>query len=305
MKQFILSALLTVFLLGSFASAQTDDISQEVELSQAEYDLLVSEFMETLAPQTGTIDVSGIPATVSVPAGLVYYSKDDTKRVLEDLWGNAPGYDQVGMLAPEGGNFGDPETWAAILSFEKTGYVSDDDARDIDYSDLLRTLKKNTAAESKQNAAAGYPTLELVGWAKDPSYDANTHRLYWAKELVFDGYTDDPTLNYDMRILGRRGVLSINFVSNMSQIEAIEQAAPQVLEAPNFNEGEAYSDYKAGDKKAGYGIAALIAGGAGVAAIKKGGLMAILLVFLKKGWILLFAFGAVVWRGMKRMFRKA
>lgn len=283
------------------AGEQVDDAVSQAQ-TEEEYAVAVAQFMSELEPRKGEINLSGVPVTLSVPAGMIYYSQADTKRILEDLWGNAPGYEQAGMLANEGADLSAIETWGAIISYEDTGYVSDADARDIDYDDLLKDMKSRTRAESKQNVQDGYPSMELVGWATAPRYEAGAHRLYWAKELVFDEAREDPTLNYDMRMLGRGGVLSINFVSNMSQLDSIESVAASVLAAPQFNEGQAYGDYVKGDATAGYGIAALVAGGAGVAALKKGGFFAALLLFLKKGWVLVFAFGAAIWGGIKRMF---
>jgi uncharacterized membrane-anchored protein len=88
------------------------------------------------------------------------------------------------------------------------------------------------------------------------------HKLYWAKELKFRG-ADENTLNYNIRILGRRGVLVLNAVAAMSQLPEIEQKAPKILAAIDFNPGHRYADFSeaAGDKVASYGIAALVAGG--------------------------------------------
>jgi uncharacterized membrane-anchored protein len=59
--------------------------------------------------------------------------------------------------------------------------------------------------------------------------------------------------------------------------------------------GQTYADFHKGqDKMAEYGVAGLIAAGVGAAAAKKLGLLAILLVFLKKGAVVLVAaFGGV------------
>ena len=68
---------------------------------------------------------------------------------------------------------------------------------------------------------AGYEPIELVGWATPPRYDSRTHKLYWAKELKF-GDSDENTLNYNIRILGRRGVLVLNAVAGMSQLALVQ-----------------------------------------------------------------------------------
>ena len=303
MKHLIFALALLMSAPVSLAqTSEHDDAASAEVLSDEEYAAAVAAFMAELEPRSGEIKISGAPVTLNVPAGIIYFSPEDTSRILEDLWGNAPGYDQVGMLAIEGADLSVVESWGAIISYEKTGYVSDANAREIDYADLLDTMQAATRAQSKKNVHDGYPSMELVGWATEPRYDADAHRLLWAKELVFDGNREDPTLNYDMRVLGRGGVLSINFVSNMSQLSSIENVAQDVLAAPQFNPGQSYGDYVVGDAKAAYGIAALVAGGTGAAALKKGGFFAALLLFLKKGWVLVLGFGAAVWAGIKRMF---
>ena len=55
---------------------------------------------------------------------------------------------------------------------------------------------------------------------RPPSYDAAAHKLYWAKELMF-GTDMDHTLNYNIRVLGRRGVLVLNAVAEMKQLAVI------------------------------------------------------------------------------------
>ena len=85
--------------------------------------------------------------------------------------------------------------------------------------------------------------------------------MYWAKELKFDG-SDENTLNYNIRLLGRRGVLVLNAVAGMEQLPAIQSATPTLLSMIDFQEGHRYSDFdSSSDKVATYGLAALVAGG--------------------------------------------
>jgi uncharacterized membrane-anchored protein len=87
-------------------------------------------------------------------------------------------------------------------------------------------------------------------------------------------------LNYDIRALGRRRVLSLNAVATMGQLQKIEKDMQQVLSFLDFNDGHRYTDYVAGvDKVAAYGIGALIAG---KLAAKAG-----FFVLLAKSWKLL------------------
>jgi uncharacterized membrane-anchored protein len=104
-----------------------------------------------------------------------------------------------------------------------------------------------------------------------------------------------------VRILGRKGVLVLNLVATMPQLEEIETAIPSVLAMANFNSGYRYSDFDPSvDKVAAYGIAALIAG----KVASKAGLFAklgVILVALKKFWIFIaIAIGAFVVRIYRR-----
>jgi uncharacterized membrane-anchored protein len=116
--------------------------------------------------------------------------------------------------------------------------------------------------------------------------------MYWAKELKSDDASGN-TLNYNIRVLGRQGVLELTAVAAMADFPKIKQEMPKVLASTNFDPGNRYTDYQAGsDKLAAYGLAALVAGG--IAA--KAGLFAklgVLLLALKKFIIIgLAAIGA-------------
>ncbi|MFV0411154.1 MAG: DUF2167 domain-containing protein [Paracoccus sp. (in: a-proteobacteria)] len=107
--------------------------------------------------------------------------------------------------------------------------------------------------------------------------------------------SEHSTLNYNIRELGRRGVLVSNFIASTEQLDEIKAAAPDVMEMIAFNDGNRYSDYVPGvDTVAAVGIGGLIAGK--VAA--KTGILLMLLVFLKKGAFLLIL--PVIW-GVNRL----
>lgn len=73
-----------------------------------------------------------------------------------------------------------------------------------------------------------------------------------------------------MRHLGRHGVLSMNVISQMSKLTEVRQVAAHLAKTAEFDTGARYVDYQAGDKKAEYGLAGLVAAGLGVGAAKKG-----------------------------------
>jgi len=99
--------------------------------------------------------------------------------------------------------------------------------------------------------------------------------------LAFEGEGVN-SLNYDLRSLGRSGVLSINLVATMPELGEIRAVADDFSQIAAFDAGARYTDFDAStDAEAGYGIAGLVAGGVGLAVAKKAGLLVILLKFIK------------------------
>jgi uncharacterized membrane-anchored protein len=254
MKLPALAALLFAAVVFPLAAGYGQDRPKNREEAEA----LVS----TLKFQQGDVTLKDGLATLKVPDGLRFLNSHDASTVLVQLWNNPPMPSPLGLIMPAEAGPLDPKSWAVIVTYEAEGYVKDQDAEKIDYAELLQKMQKDTSEASKERVKKGYPPIELVGWAAPPHYDKAVHKLYWAKELKFRG-ADENTLNYNIRILGRRGVLVLNAVAAMSQLPEIEQKAPKILAAIDFNPGHRYADFSeaAGDKVASYGIAALVAGG--------------------------------------------
>jgi uncharacterized membrane-anchored protein len=193
--------------------------------------------------------------------------------------------------------------WAVVIDFDASGYVSDEDAGKIDYDQLLKKMQQETAEASKERVDQGLDSMALMGWAKKPSYDRATHKLYWAKRLHFGDEKED-TLNYDIRALGRRGVLVLNVVGSMDQLSMVDRRLPEILAMVSFNQGHTYAEFNPSvDQTAAYTLAGLIAGGV----LAKAGFFKALLIgilafkkVLVLGAVAMFgAVGAVV----KRLFR--
>jgi uncharacterized membrane-anchored protein len=234
------------------------------------------EFEAKLGYQTGTVTIKGGLATIRMPASFRFLSPEGSRRLLVDAWGNPPGAadDVLGMLIPTGASPLSDEGWGIVITYDEDGYVNDDDAAGINYDKLLKQMQDETAAANQVRADEGFKAVKLVGWAEPPSYDAASHKLYWAKDLVFGSNTDH-TLNYNIRILGRRGVLVLNAVADMNQLPVIKGETKNVLSAVEFNDGHRYADFLPGkDKAAAYGLAGLIVG----ATAAKAGFFKVLLV---------------------------
>jgi len=260
------------------------------------------EFEAKLGYQTGTVTLKGGLATIRLPETFRFLGPEGSRRLLTDGWNNPKGSadDVLGMLIPASVSPLSAEGWGIVVTFDEDGYVDDKGASSIKYDELLKQLQEGAREANKERAKEGYPPVELIGWAEPPSYDSVTHKLYWAKELAFGGDSLH-TLNYNIRILGRRGVLVLNAVSSMDRLESVRGEAQSVLAAVDFNEGHRYTDYLPGkDKVATYGIVGLIAG----AAAAKAGLFKLVWVAILalKKFILLGV--AALAAAFKRFFGK-
>jgi uncharacterized membrane-anchored protein len=220
--------------------------------------------------QTGSISLRDGLAKINLTDGFRFLDQADAEKVLHDLWGNPTDPAVLGMIFPADVGPLDHGRWAISVEYEEGGYVKDDDADKINYSDLLKQMKQEILDHNAERQKLGYESVELVGWATPPHYDRATHKLYWAKDVRFGDSTSD-TLNYNIRVLGRRGVLVLNGIASMRQFPEVDHEMPQVLQMVDFQAGNQYADFDPKvDKIAKYGLATLIAGGALGAAAKFG-----------------------------------
>ncbi|MEM7374621.1 MAG: DUF2167 domain-containing protein [Bacteroidota bacterium] len=247
----------------------------------------------TLVYDSGTIVLGNELATLVVPEGYKYLGQEQSHHVLTELWGNPPA-PTLGLIFPKEATYYDM-TYAIEISYEEIGHVEDDDANDIDYDELLEDMQKGARDGNEERIRLGYEPIELLGWASPPYYDATEKKLHWAKSLRF-GSDSIPTLNYNIRMLGRKGVLVMNYISDIEQLANIKDNMPAILNSVSFNEGQQYRDFDPDlDEIAAVGIGGLIAG----KVLAKGGFF----VFLAKAWKFL-ALGAVALFGFfKRLLR--
>lgn len=250
-------------------------------------------FDASLRYQHGKIALPNGKAELNLGDRFRYLSPEDTDRLLVEGWGNPKGGASLGMILPADISPMAADGWGVIVEYEDSGHVKDGDASDINYDELLADMQQGTRDSSAERVKAGYGAIELVGWASKPYYDQAGHRLHWAKELKFEG-GDDNTLNYNIRVLGREGVLILNAIANMNQFGAIKPELEQMVKVAEFTPGNRYSDFnEVTDRVSEYGLAALVAGG--VAA--KAGWFAPVLLFLKK--FAVFILLGIGWAGKK------
>ena len=164
---------------------------------------------------------------------------------------------------------------------------------------MLKEIQKAEYEQNKEREKEGYVPIHIVGWAAKPYYDKENRVLHWAKEIRF-GSDSVNTLNYEVRVLGRKGFLSLNAVATMSELELVKADIEKVLKIPEFNEGNKYKDFDSStDKVAEYGIGALVAGGI----LAKTGVLAMIGKFLLATWKFILIGIIALGAGIKKFFK--
>jgi uncharacterized membrane-anchored protein len=245
----------------------------------------------TAGPVAGNL---GSRATVNVPAGYFFLDSRATRTFLEENE-NIPDGDELGTIlrvSPDGDDY-----WFAVFSYSDTGYIDSSDRNSLDADALMKSMREGSRRGNEARRERGWSTLELEGWHQPPFYDSATNNLTWTTRLSSDGA---PIVNHSVRLLGRSGMMSAQLVADVETVDAATREFDEVLQGYTFNAGQRYAEFRTGDKLAGYGLTALIAGGAGAAAVKSG--------LLQKFWkVLVFGFLGLV-AAMKKllgMFRRS
>ncbi len=239
-------------------------------------------------PTTGQV---GSQATIKVPDGYMFLDEKNTRRFLE-LTGNIP-EDGHYLFAPK--SMG----WFSVFRFNDSGYVKDDEK--IDADELLKSLKEGDEPSNKERQRLGMGAIYTDGWQVPPHYDATSKHLEWGLRLRSE--KGEQVINYTSRLLGRSGVMSAILVSDPTSLAQDTAEFKQSLQGFSFVPGQAYSEFKQGDKVAEYGLAALIVGGAAAVATKKG-FWALLGGFIAAGWKLIVGVLVAALAGFKSFFKR-
>jgi len=204
-------------------------------------------------------------AEIDVPRGFLFADKANTMKLLE-LTHNIPSGAEVGAVVPAGDD--STSTWFVTFEFDDAGYVKDDEKDKINPDALLKSIREGTEAANQERRKRGWPTVTVLGWERLPYYDSFTHNLTWA--IRGAGGEGDTSVNHSVRILGRRGTMRVDFVQGVNRYALSVPAFESVITGFRFKQGSRYADFTKGDKMAGYGLTALIAGTAGAVAVKTG-----------------------------------
>jgi uncharacterized membrane-anchored protein len=235
----------------------------------------------------------GNRATLNVPDGYAFLGAAGS-RSLNDILHNPPVNGDQYTLAPKTLN------WIAFFAYEDIGYVKDNDKLDPDA--ILQSYRDGTAEGNKERKSRGWDELNILGWSAKPEYDTQIKSLAWSI-LLEDAENHKHIVNYNTRLLGRRGVMDVTLVTAPEKLTASIDDFKATLPGFQYAPGESYAEYRPGDRVAEYGLAALITGGALAVAAKKG-LFTVIGGFLVAAWKFVLAGFVALSAWFKNLFKK-
>ena len=269
---------------------------EELIASGASEDVLEMLKLDLLQGQTGTVTFPECHAHINVPDELQFLDKEQGKKLLVQYWSNSEDkMDKLlGVMVPRSAQCFYQVTVAYVIEYDNCGYIKDDDAKSIDYDELLDQLRKSFEEESK--ALPQDEKITLRGWAVPPKYIQESHVLVWAKSISFG---TNEVVNYDMRVLGKDGLVSINAVSSPDNLEEIDSKGNDIINTFSYDKGYMYAEFDPKrDRVSDWTIGGLIAGGI----LAKSGLLAKLGILLLKFWKLLIVGIVALGAGVAKLF---
>ena len=284
MKNIALAALALAFLTGAPALAQNAPMTEEERIEQL--NALPWEF------DPGDYALASSSSTLSLASDLAIVRNEDARRFNLLIQGiEAPAMEAY---------VEDTETGVGVyFEYYEEGYVTLDDWEDMDADALLDSIRESTEAANEERAKIGMSPLTIVGWIETPRLDAASNTAYWTIELEDEGGS---TVNAVALKLGRRGYEQITWVGMKADYEANPGLLATMIQNHEYDTGFRYAEFTDGDMLAGFGIASLVAVTAGANSDFGKGILLGLLLFLKKGWILLVAAGAGAWAAIRKFF---
>jgi uncharacterized membrane-anchored protein len=191
----------------------------------------------------------GSIAGIKVPEGYKFADSAAARAFFEKLRNPVPP-NLVGILAPQAGGM-----WI-IFEFAEVGFLKDADRERLDNASILKTVQSRIERQNKERTLGGQAPFSTVDWQLKPIYDAQQHTLEWA---IRADSSSENVVNQTLRLLARRGVLDAIAIRSGRDTVDLNQLR-QLVKGVSLKPGEAYADYREGDKLAVSGLAQLITG---------------------------------------------
>ncbi|MCR8642765.1 DUF2167 domain-containing protein [Paenibacillus sp. N1-5-1-14] len=234
------------------------------------------------------VDVGTDLAELQLDKEFIFLNAENTKKYITQSGGKPSGV-EVGAVLPDD----EEQGWVVYFEYDESGHVKDDEKAKIDAKALLESYKKGTEEMNKEVSPENQ--LLIDKWDVAPFYDNTLHSLSWS--LLAHDSQNNGVINYNVRILTRKGYISAILVSDPAHLKEDRKVFnDKILAQLHPKQGQRYEDFDSKtDKVAEFGLSGLILGGVGLAVAKKAGFLALLLPLLKKFGILIVVAGAAIW----------
>lgn len=238
---------------------------------------------------------------LDLPEGFAFLGKPEAGQLMEKM-GNLHNEDMLGLVVSKDEN----AEFVVTIDYEDTGHIKDDE--ELDAKELLESIQEGEDDYNAERKKLGFSAIHAAGWDESPHYDKQKHQLIWG--LIVEA-SDGGSINYNTRILGRTGFVSLNLLTDKQHLAQYKPAGALLLANTSFEAGKRYGDFDAStDKVAEYGLTGLVLGGAGLGLAKaaKIGLLAkfgkvlIGLLIAGKKVIVVGVIAAIA--GLRALFRK-
>ncbi|HVY30057.1 MAG TPA: DUF2167 domain-containing protein [Polyangiaceae bacterium] len=238
---------------------------------------------------------------LDLPETHAYLPMPEAGELMKKM-GNLYNDDLLGLVVSQN----DADEYLVTLRFEDSGHIKDDES--LDSKELLESMQEGEEEYNAERKKLGFSPMHAAGWDEEPHYDKVKHELIWG--LIIEA-PDGGSINYNTRILGRSGFVSLNLVTDKQHLAAYKPAGALLLSKTGFEPGQRYADFNSStDKVAEYGLTGLVLGGAGLGLMKvaKIGLLAKfgkgLLALLIAGKKAIVAAAVALGAALKKLFSK-
>ena len=204
---------------------------------------------------------------LDLPEGNAFLAQPDAGKLMEKM-GNLHNDDMLGLVV----STNDADEYLVTINYEDTGHIKDDES--LDSKELLESIREGEEEYNEERKKLGFNAIHAAGWDEEPHYDKQRHELIWG--LLVES-SDGGSINYNTRILGRTGFVSLNLLTDKQHLAQYKPAGALLLSKTTFEAGKRYQDFDSStDKVAEYGLTGLVLGGAGLglAKVAKIGLLA-------------------------------
>ena len=210
------------------------------------------ERAQDVSPQgrAGKFPVASGAIQLTVPTGYYYYGPNEARAYLQRINAPAPSGDVLGMIAlAQGPRPIDDGFWAAVISYQPIGFVSETGAQNFASPDFVKEV---------QQARGGATGRQMQGFAAPPAHDSGRHAVTWTERYPAPNEAAR-SLRNEQRLLGREGVAGTTIDARPDQMPQVNAAGPQMLNMIGFTPGKTFSAYRQGqDPAPRYDLAGLL-----------------------------------------------